>query len=98
MKYSWIDGTRISSLYVHSLLSSYVLEGQIIIGQVRPVESSRHTTWSTFDTSGDSDELIADGYKSIHEAKTAMEQYWAAKEPALPETPQSQAAGRTNKG
>ena len=72
MKYSWIDGT---------LLSSYVFEGQIIMGQVRQVESSHHTTWATFDTSGDSDELIADGYKSLQEAKTAMEQYWAAKEP-----------------
>lgn len=79
------------------LLSSYVI-GDVVVGQVVEQTTPRKTTWATFDTSGMTSELIADGYKSVHEAKTAMEQYWAAKEPALPETPQSQAAGRTNKG
>ena len=73
----WIDGP---------LLSSYSFAGVIVGQTIRQERPGFKRTWSNFDmTKNDAGntgpKLIADGYRSVEEARTAMEQYWAMKEP-----------------
>lgn len=77
MTRTWIDGP---------LVSSYLLAGVIVGQTIRQERPEFKRTWSNFDmTKNDAGntgpKLIADGYRSEQEARTAMEQYWAMKEP-----------------
>lgn len=67
------------------LVASYII-GDVLAGQVvrQSGISGKEPTWATFDLINLKDDtgpkLIADGYKSVTEARRAMEQYWAERE------------------
>jgi hypothetical protein len=79
MSNSWIDGP---------LVSSYA-RNEVIVGQCvqQGAFKFQPRTFSNFDLTALNDDdtgpkLIASGYRSMEEARTAMEQYWTAKEHA----------------